>query len=213
MVKIKTSSEQVYDHIVHQIEIGNLQPGERLSESELMETFNVSRTPIREALIMLSTDGIISSGRKGFFVRGFDRKDVLENYFIIACLDSYAASLAMDRLTEEDFRKMETIAMRLQISIDQENYELYHDEQVKFHDVYFDKCGNGHLVELIRSLQHKYVRTSWFLKEESSQADWLTRVNQDHWTIIDCFRKKDEGRLKETVFAHWVSNRRRPDEP
>ena len=84
MVKIKTSSEQVYDHIVHQIEIGNLQPGERLSESELMETFNVSRTPIREALIMLSADGIISSGRKGFFVRGFDRKDVLENYFIIA---------------------------------------------------------------------------------------------------------------------------------
>ena len=45
-MKIKSSSEQIYDYIVRQIEIGNLQPGDRLAESELMEAFNISRTPI-----------------------------------------------------------------------------------------------------------------------------------------------------------------------
>ncbi len=108
-MKIKSSSEQIYDYIVRQIEIGHLEPGVRLSEAELMETFNVSRTPIREALIRLSSDGIIKNdNRKGFFVKGFSRQDVLENYFIIACLDAYAASLALGRLTEEDMNKLET---------------------------------------------------------------------------------------------------------
>ena len=92
-MKIKSSSEQIYDYIVRQIEIGDLEPGTRLSEAELMEIFSVSRTPIREALIRLASDGIIqNASRKGFFIKGFNRQDVLENYFIIARLDSYAAS-------------------------------------------------------------------------------------------------------------------------
>lgn len=214
-MKIKSASEQIYDYIVRQIEIGQMAPGVRLSESELMETFNISRTPIREALIRLSADGIIeNSSRKGFFVRGFNRQEVMENYFIIACLDAYAACLALGRLTEEDFSKMETMVMKLQISIDQHNYELYHDEQVIFHNIYFDKCGNNQLVELIRSLQQKYVRTSWFSKKEKvSEFEWLNIVNNDHRTIIECFRKGDEQELREAVFSHWVSSRRRSDEP
>ena len=117
-MKIKSSSEQIYDYIVRQIEIGDLEPGTRLSEAELMEIFSVSRTPIREALIRLASDGIIqNASRKGFFIKGFNRQDVLENYFIIACLDSYAASLALGRLTDEDLNRMDAIVKRLQISI------------------------------------------------------------------------------------------------
>lgn len=213
-MKIKSSSEQIYDYIVRQIEIGHLEPGVRLSEAELMETFNVSRTPIREALIRLSSDGIIKNdNRKGFFVKGFSRQDVLENYFIIACLDAYAASLALGRLTEEDMNKMDAIVKRLQISIDQQDYEQYHDEQMAFHNIYFNRCGNNNLVELIHSLQHKYVRTSWFSKEEDSETGWLTRVNNDHKEIAECFRTGDRDKLKKTIFEHWVSSRERPDEP
>ena len=77
MLKIKSSSEQIYDYIVHEIEIGNYESGKRLSESELMEIFGISRTPIREALIRLVADGIVdNNSRKGFFVKHLDRKDV-----------------------------------------------------------------------------------------------------------------------------------------
>ena len=75
-----------------------------------------------------ASDGIIqNASRKGFFIKGFNRQDVLENYFIIACLDSYAASLALGRLTDEDLNRMDAIVKRLQISIDQQDYEQYHD--------------------------------------------------------------------------------------
>ena len=65
MLKIKSSSEQIYDYIVHEIEIGNYESGKRLSESELMEIFGISRTPIREALITL-TGSSITTAEKGF---------------------------------------------------------------------------------------------------------------------------------------------------
>ena len=122
MVKIKSSSEQVYDYIVHEIEIGNYGSGKRLSEAELMEIFGVSRTPIREALIRLAADGIIdNNSRKGFFVRHLERKDVWENYFIIACLDSYAEVLALDSITEKDIEKMETLELGMELAIERQN--------------------------------------------------------------------------------------------
>ena len=64
MLKIKSSSEQIYDYIVHEIEIGNYESGKRLSESELMEIFGISRTPIREALSL--TGSLITTAEKGF---------------------------------------------------------------------------------------------------------------------------------------------------
>lgn len=120
MLKIKSSSEQIYDYIVHEIEIGNYEAGKRLSETELMEIFGISRTPIREALIRLVADGIIdNTSRKGFFVKHLDKKDVWENYFITACLDSYAAVLALDTITDDDLEKMETILLGMELAINE----------------------------------------------------------------------------------------------
>ena len=213
MLKIKSSSEQIYDYIVHEIEIGNYEAGKRLSETELMEIFGISRTPIREALIRLVADGIIdNTSRKGFFVKHLDKKDVWENYFIIACLDSYAAVLALDTITDDDLEKMETILLGMELAINRKNYELYHNEQLEFHNVYLSKCGNNNLVELILSLQQKYVRTSWFSQKEVDKFQWLAHVNKDHKQLLECFKSKDKDKLVETVFAHWVSNKKRPEE-
>ena len=213
MLKIKSSSEQIYDYIVHEIEIGNYEAGKRLSETELMEIFGISRTPIREALIRLVADGIVdNNSRKGFFVKHLDRKDVWENYFIIACLDSYAAVLALDTITDDDIEKMETILLGMELAINRKNYELYHNEQLEFHNVYLSKCGNNNLVELILSLQQKYVRTSWFSQKEVDKFKWLAHVNKDHKQLLECFKSKDKDKLVETVFAHWVSNKKRPEE-
>lgn len=67
MKKLKSLSEQVYDYIIRQIQLGELSKGSKLSESDLIEQLSISRTPIREALIQLSADGILENvQRKGF---------------------------------------------------------------------------------------------------------------------------------------------------
>ena len=78
MAKIKSLSEQVYEYIVHQIKIGTLSFEEKINETDLIQQLGISRTPIREALIQLASDGILENvPRKGFYVNTKGYESVL----------------------------------------------------------------------------------------------------------------------------------------
>ena len=90
MAKIKSLSEQVYDYIVYKIKIGELLFDEKINETALIDQLGISRTPIREALIQMSSDGILENiPRKGFFVKSISNQKISEVYKIIGVLDAY----------------------------------------------------------------------------------------------------------------------------
>lgn len=204
MKKLKSLSEQVYDYIVHQIKLGELPDGARLSEAELINQLEISRTPIREALIQLSSDGILENlQRKGFFVKSYSHQELIENYNIIARLDIYAAELAMDQLSEEDLKQMEALANHMDFAMIQQDYALYSDKQEDFHDIYLRCCSNQHLIAIIHQLQKKY--SSPVLKQDSSKhIQAMKEINEMHYQIIDFFRKKDPAGLQTTLTAYWL---------
>lgn len=203
MKKLKSLSEQVYDYIIRQIQLGELSKGSKLSEADLIEQLNISRTPIREALIQLSADGILENvQRKGFFVKTPSWKEILENYSILARLDAYAAELSINILTEKDLEKMEAHANHIDFAISQEDYNLYTDEQEAFHDVYLELCGNSHLIDMIHHLQKRYIRPVNSL-ESPSLFHLLTDINKDHYKILELFKKKDLAQLQKSIIAHW----------
>lgn len=205
MKKIKSLSEQVYDYIVRQIKVGELPDGSKLSEADLIEQLNISRTPIREALIQLSADGILENvQRKGFFVKTPSWEEIVENYKIIAQLDAYAAELAMNILSEDDLKKMEAQANLIAFAISQKDYSLYSDEQEAFHDTYLELCGNKHLINMIHHLLKKYIRATDAINTPAL-FEMLTDINKDHYKIIELFRKKDLPNLRECLIAHWTT--------
>lgn len=97
-IVIKTLSEQIYDYVFREIRIGNLKYGDKIDENELIDRLGVSRTPIREALIQLSSDNILDNlSRKGFYVRHISDKEMDDAFAVIARLDTYAIELIIDR--------------------------------------------------------------------------------------------------------------------
>ena len=73
MAIIKSLVDQVYDYISTKVKVGDLNAGERIHEAALIQEMGISRTPIREALLRLASDGILESvPRKGFFVRSYE---------------------------------------------------------------------------------------------------------------------------------------------
>ena len=69
-MRVKSLSEQVYDYINRLIRTGELKNNDKIDDVALVETLGVSRTPIREALIQLTSDGLLTNKpRKGFFVK------------------------------------------------------------------------------------------------------------------------------------------------
>lgn len=96
LVRAKTSAA-VADHVLEQLFAGELRPGERIDQDQLGEVLGVSRLPVREALVMLERDGIVSTKyHRGVFVEPFDADSILDDFEIMGLL----SGVAVRRLAE-----------------------------------------------------------------------------------------------------------------
>lgn len=106
----QTTQESVVDYLRNLILDGRLVPGERLVQSELAEQLGVSRTPVREALHKLAAEGLVTlSSYKGASVTPLSLSELEEIYTIRCALESQAAYLAAQRITEEELDRLEIL--------------------------------------------------------------------------------------------------------
>ena len=130
MEKFKTLKDHVYDYLAQHIRDGSIQPGQRISENIICETLNISRTPVREALIQLAAEGILDSQtRKGFAVKSMSEETIRQIYQVLGILDGYAAKLSCGRLASQDFLDMAFYIKAMDIAIETGNFEMYYKQQ------------------------------------------------------------------------------------
>ncbi len=206
MERFKTLKDHVYDYIADQIKNGNLLPGQRVNENSICEELNISRTPVREALIQLSAEGVLENlARKGFVIRSMTEADISELYAVIGILDGYAAKLACSKLTETDYADMEFYIDTMDLAIKSANYSMYYKQQVIFHQLYIDRCGNSVLIDTIDKAKNKLLRKSYTEDESGATQKIFYATNAEHRTILELFRKKDEdGLFKFLSETHWM---------
>lgn len=146
--------DHVYNYIVDQINNGTLIAGKKISERDICEGLKVSRTPVREALIQLSSEGLLENvPRKGFVIKKLTTDEAKETYFIIGALDGLAASLATPYLTNKHMQEMEFYIQSIDLAIQTGNFQMYDKMQEAFHGVYLSLCPNKSLVSMLLQLQ------------------------------------------------------------
>ena len=199
----------VYNNITRMIQRGELKPGEKVSELFVCEKLGISRTPVREALIQLATDGILeNSPRKGFIVRKADGQRQNDTYEMQGMLDSFAAYLACPLLTEDDFSTMHQLIEQMDIAIKYKKYDDYYDLQERFHGVYASRCGNRMLMSYIEKLNNGAVRSSYYGTDDDDDSLFavLAAMNREHLHILELFEARDrDGVERELRFNHWVN--------
>ncbi len=95
--------KKVYEHMKSDILSGRLNPAERLTEEHLAEMMGVSRTPVREALYKLESEGLIKPlETRGFIVSADSREEVEQLFEIRSILEGYALRIISENITEED---------------------------------------------------------------------------------------------------------------
>src|SRR5688572_9226808 len=106
--------EQAYKHIRQKILVGDIPVSRRLSEVQLAKEIGISRTPVREAVSQLASEGLIQRHPElGVLVRQITRKELEELTNLRWLLESYAVARAARRVTEEDAAKLRKIVDRL----------------------------------------------------------------------------------------------------
>jgi DNA-binding GntR family transcriptional regulator len=115
-----TPGEETYAAIRRSILEGVLRPGERIVEQQLAEMLNVSRTPVREALLKLERENLVARVGRGMAVRRYSSDEVRDIYNLRAHLESFAARMAAQRITEGELITLS----RIQDQMDHEPMEM-----------------------------------------------------------------------------------------
>ncbi|MGI6029087.1 MAG: GntR family transcriptional regulator [Candidatus Heteroscillospira sp.] len=205
MAKAKSLADQVYDHIIEKIKLGELAEGEKLDETVLIKEIGTSRTPIREALLMLSADRVLEFiPRKGFFVRRHDIKELRQAYSVLACLETFAVRMVIDRLNDYDYAKMSNLIDLMDIAINLKEYARYVENQESFHNYCVEKTENPVLIDAIASIKKQYPRQTHFGTNKNQQYEMLKNSNSGHRNILVAIQEKNVPLLEKLLSSHWV---------
>ncbi len=199
--------EKIYEYIKDSIQNGILLPGEKVLESPIAETFKVSRTPVREVMTKLNSEGILDKiPHKGFYVRKFSEEERLATFEVISSLDYLCAKKAMDNLTEEDIHRMKETIAKIDVAIEFNNFTDYMINQRKFHDIYFQKCNNRVLVDTIYHVINNSADINASVDQkhyDERSYELLKKGNEGHRMILKAFLEKDYTLLENVITDHW----------
>lgn len=133
---------------------GRLRPGQRLDEVGLAERFDVSRTPIREALIQLASSGLVEiKPRRGAFVTLLGPRALIESFELMAEIEAACARLAARRMSPEDGAALEVAHAACAAAVKAGDQAAYYPANAAFHQAIYAATANRVLAEEARRLQ------------------------------------------------------------
>lgn len=205
MPKFMTLKDHVYQYIADQIRDGKLLADAKIDEKVICEELNISRTPVREALIQLASEGILTNNtHRGFVVRALTATDLKQLYGVIGILDGAAASEACSHISESDINDMRFYLDSMDLAITSGNFDMYQKQQKLFHQVYIDKCGNDILIDSIESLKKKLLNTNYNKVESERVKAILSQTNGEHRKILELLTAGDKDEVfKYIAEIHW----------
>jgi DNA-binding GntR family transcriptional regulator len=193
-------AQALRDALEQDIITGKFRPGERLDEESLAARFEVSRTPVREALMQLASTGLVEQrARRGAFVASLSFKDVVERFEVMAALEGMCGALAARRITEPIQRELEKAHEDCVQEASQENADAYYYANERFHHIIYQACQNAFLAEQARQLHARlkpYRRLQ--LRARSRVANSLT----EHQSIVDAIRGGDSDQAERLLREH-----------
>lgn len=196
----ESSADAVHDTLKGAVVSGLLQPGSYLREERLAEVFEVSRTPIREALLRLESEQLLTRNRRrGLVVAAVTVEQILEVYTIREALDGIAARLAAQFATASDLIEMEEVNELIDEAYQTGDYDRVARLNVDFHEVISRASRNVMLHEFIRNVH------TWVLRFQSTTFSHVGRAPEaiaEHSMIIVAIRKRDEVDAEETARRH-----------
>ena len=189
--------EAVYDRVVSRIRSGEFLPGEAVTEAGLSRSLQVSRTPVREALLRLQAEGVLQSAlARGFTIRPLMRREAADLYPILAALEGLAvrsigslpsATAETLRATVEELGGCDDPVGRRRLD-------------TAFHATVVSAAGNRHLTELTEQL-----RTNLSRYELAYMRAVLDRRHADrqHEEILAAMISGDLDRAASLLSGHW----------
>ena len=191
---------QVADRLRDQIYQHELIPGDPIDEMALCERFGISRTPLREALKVLNSEGLIELiPRRGSFVRSMEIEELNELFPVMAVLEGLCAREAVENCTAQDLQQLEKMHEKLENYVKERNIDAYYEQNFVFHQAVQDLSANKWLQRVIGDLR-KVLRLARHM--QLTIPGRLEESLEEHRQIMQAFSKHDSDMADQNMQKH-----------
>jgi len=195
--------DEIYEEMRSRIISLAYAPGDALSERELVAEFGASRTPVREALLKLEKDGLVSMiPRVGTYVTPVDIRSVSHAYEMKKDLEGLAAELAAQRATEKQIAELVELAGTFSELDNLRQYRECIENDRKFHHLTRMACGNPLLIEALNGLSVITVRFLQYIQYVEEDYQWY---RESITAIAEAIRDRDASGARREAEQHTAA--------
>ena len=195
-----TRAEELRLQLADEIVRGALAPGAALDETDIARRFNVSRTPVREALRQLAASGLIDArAHRGAVVARPTFGRLTEMFEAMAELEALCAGLAAERMPAADRARLEAIHEELRVLSHAGNPERFHEVNERFHNAIYAGSQNGYIAEMTLATR---VRVQPFRRAQFRNLGRLAKSHAEHDRVVVAIMRGDKTGAAAAMRAH-----------
>jgi DNA-binding GntR family transcriptional regulator len=207
-------SDRVYTIIRKSVISGELQPGQRVVESEIARLLAVSQAPVRDAVKRLAHEGLLTHvPRRGHFVTEVSEEDERQAREVRTSLEELAGRLAAQNANEEELNELQGLVTALRSAGRRNDLAQFRDLDIAFHAGVCEASHNAFLVRLWKVMEPSW-RALRAVADPLFEGDWL-EMAEEHGRLVDLLRARDAEKAAVAFARHAgrkspVPDRRRP---
>jgi len=192
-------NEQAADLLRDTILRGEIPPGTKLGEREVARMLGVSRAPVRDALLRLEGEGLVTSRRDGRYVIDLDREDFVELFAVRRVLETLAIRLAVASVSDSDVVRLREIMAELEKAYAAQDAATYALWDVRMHHCLWRMAKNRHLARVLHSLAGPISMTVF--ASASDSEGWCYRL-YEHEELLAGLEARDADAAAAAMERH-----------
>ncbi len=202
-----TAKERAYTRIRNTILSGAFAPGFQLKEEELSEFCGVSRTPVRQAIQRLASEGLVTiRENRRSYVTDLTQQEFEQAFDVASMLESYSAGLAAERLTDDDLQTLRELEQQMEKLAEGSvgEYRKFLELNMEFHNLIHQASGNRSLFDMIQRVPD--IANTILLKSGDMKS--MKEAQAGHRNIIAALELRDSKLAELQMKVHIESTRR-----
>lgn len=179
---------QVYDYLQKQMRIGALEPGASISVNTMIKELGISRTPLREALLLLQEQGFVSIlPQRGVKINALSLDDVKDIYEILGGIESRVVLSVFHKIGENEIQQMNQLNSQIEGWLVKEDIIRHNQANIAFHNVFLDLSDNHRLLRYVKNLKMQL----YDFPRRNFGKQWNSKNLQEHREFVKLIQKRN----------------------
>jgi len=203
----KTLSQSIYEHLKESILNKELEPNQRINEKEIADSFQVSRTPVREAVVRLATEGFVEIiSHRESLVKEVSYRELKERFQVMGVMDRLAASLIIDQIDSQELTRLEKMTKKMERYYIMREVEKFLEVNYAIHGRLWDYLTekNSYLQKELRACADQIKMCTYPLKSAFKDPKIIKKSMNAHKEIVEALKTKNKAKLETIIFEHWI---------